>query len=200
MEAAFDELHPARPFRTGKPGHFHRRASLGVALRNDTASGGAHFHPGYAHLGGDAGIGDIIDRCDHGDIPGDLEDRIGQRVIGDGSEDKRIHTFGHAVDDLLSLTVKIGIAARLDQLEGHTQPARLFDHPVIDAEPIGILEMRVGDTKRPVLLRGVEWRVGHDIAWPLVVERRLRNLQLPRGGCGRQRGHDEKKNTEPAHG
>ena len=110
--------------------------------------------------------------------------------------------IGAAGLDLLDLTVEIGVAAGFDDGQSYAGSARLFDHAVIDAGPVGIFQMGVRRTDKPRFGGLADRRVIYCPRGLGVIECRVPGIEWPRPlrpphrCCCDTNQHGKKKDSE----
>ena len=183
-EPLLDEVRPLRFARAGKPRHLDRRRACGMEAGEVGAGHLPHGDPRDRRLGADAGVGDVVDHGDHRDLLADRQHRLGQPVEAHRPQRQDVRLL-RAVGDLGDLAAEVGVAAGLHDAERDAETARLLDHAVVHAQPVGILEVRVGGADAPLPRRLGEWAVGHRGLGAAEIEGRRPDLERP---CGRRRG------------
>ena len=141
-ESLLDEVGPLRFPRAGEPRHLDRRRAGRMEAGEIGARDLSHRNPGDGGLGTDAGVGDVVDHGEHGNLLADREHRLGQPVEAHRSQRQDVRVLG-AFGDLGNLAFEVGVAAGLDHAERDAQPLRLLHHAVVDAQPVRVLQVGI---------------------------------------------------------
>ena len=142
--------HPAGVPRPGEPGDRHPGLACGGQPGQILADLPPHVVPRHSHLGGEARVGDVVDGGQHRLPAAHLAQQVRQPVEGHRAEDHRVHVgrLGAGLDQA-ALAREMGVAAGLEHLHAHAEPPGLVDHPVVDRQPVGILEVGHHDAQLP---------------------------------------------------
>ena len=150
-----------------------------MPLGDEQARSRPHVIPRHAGLGGDPPVVNVVDCRDHRFQGGNPFNLWRQPLIGHGPQDHRIEICAVTSPQLLQLARKVRVSASLEHIEGHTQTPCLFDHPEIDRQPIGILQMGIKHAKPPRTCRPVQRHIGQWHRSTAVVEGHSPRVKLP---------------------
>lgn len=178
-KAGLHEADPSDPFGSGKPGDLDGRAAFRVRARQIGADRAPHLRPGNGGLRSDPAVIDVVDGGGHRDALCNPGDQWGEAGVGHRTHDEGVRPGGDAALDLGDLPVQIRVAARLHDAQRHAEPPGLLGHAVVDAEPVGILEVRIGGAEAPFPRRRFERRILYALGLPVIVEWRVPALQQP---------------------
>jgi len=194
-ETGFDEVDPTRPLRPGEPGDLYRLASRLVSFGEVFTGYLAHRRPGYARLGGDPAVLDIVHRRQYRHGPGNPGNALIESPERHRADDQCIGAGGSALLDLLPLALEIGIAPGFHQGKCDTEPARFLDHTVVNIQPVSVFQMRVGDTQLPFTAGFGGGLIIDNPAFAGVVKRRRPGFQAPALSLRRARDRYLQGNT-----